>query len=31
VTFNHRAINRHLVTWNNAQPVANLHLVGGTS
>ncbi len=27
VTFDHRAIDRHLVTWNHAQPVADFHLV----
>lgn len=26
VTFDHRAINGHLVTWNHAQPVADFHL-----
>ena len=27
VTFDHRAIHGHLVTWNHAQPVADFHLV----
>src|ERR1039458_6546605 len=27
MTFDHRAINRHLVTWNHAQPIADFHLV----
>ena len=27
VTFDHHAINGHLVTWNHAQPVADFHLV----